>query len=244
MSILVKTIVAERILQALDYCRDESAMIYIAGPTGRGKTFTSQYWVEHNAEVAKYIRVSSNCSRRTIANNLCRTLGISHSGSAAQCENNLRKVLNPRSVIVADEAGHLLNKVGSIELLRDLHDMTGCGVALIFTDVYLNEIKRGRDAAYFEQFLGRLEFPIEIEKMPRKDEVRTVLKSYIKDVSEKHVELALQVARGRDGQLRTLYKDLERAKSFADEQGRNVQWEDVKRFVQWRKSTGAWPEDC
>ena len=33
---LVRTIVAEYIIQALDYARDNSAIVYISGPTGRG----------------------------------------------------------------------------------------------------------------------------------------------------------------------------------------------------------------
>lgn len=126
----------------------------------------------------------------------------------------------------------------------NLHDMTGCGVALIFTDVYLAEIKRGRNADYFEQFLGRLEFPVEIPQKPRRDEVRQVLTAFFADgVSEELVSYALGVATARDGKLRTLFKDLFRAEELAKNDGRKITADDFKLFVKWRKSAGAWPED-
>ena len=246
---LVRTIVTERIIQALDYCRDYSAMVYVTGPTGRGKTYTAEWWAgENNHGRTKYIRVPSDCTRRALVQELCKVAGCATCGSCAEMEGNLRRAIGPRNIIIADEAGHLLSRSGrpggAIELLRDLHDMTGCGVALIFTDVYLAEIKRGRNADYFEQFLGRLEFPVEIPQKPRRDEVRQVLTTFFADgVSEELVSYALGVATARDGKLRTLFKDLFRAEELAKNDGRKITADDFKLFVKWRKSAGAWPED-
>ncbi|NMD89385.1 ATP-binding protein [Victivallis vadensis] len=246
---LVRTIVTERIIQALDYCRDYSAMVYVTGPTGRGKTYTAEWWAgENNHGRTKYIRVPSDCTRRALVQELCKVAGCATCGTCAEMEGNLRRAIGPRNIIIADEAGHLLSRSGrpggAIELLRDLHDMTGCGVALIFTDVYLAEIKRGRNADYFEQFLGRLEFPVEIPQKPRRDEVRQVLTAFFADgVSEELVSYALGVATARDGKLRTLFKDLFRAEELAKNDGRKITADDFKLFVKWRKSAGAWPED-
>lgn len=246
---LVRTIVAERIIEALDYCRDYSAMVYISGPTGRGKSYTSEYWAEQNNHGrSKFLRVPSDCTRRTLVLLLARAVGVSVRGSTSDIELNLHKALGPRNVLIIDEAGHLLSKSGrpggAIELLRDLHDITKCGVALIFTDVYLHEIKRGRNADYFEQFLGRLEFPVEIPKVPRRDEVRQVLAAFFSDtLDEELLSFAYAQATGRDGKLRTLFKDLYRAEEFAREKGRAVTKADLQLFVKWRKSGGAWPED-
>ena len=245
---LVRTIVAERIIQALDYARDNSAMIYVAGPTGRGKTYTAQWWAaQNNHGRTVYARVPSDCTRRALVNMLCSLRGVSHSCSCADCEANLRATLTPRNLLIIDEAGHLLSKSGkpggAIELMRDLHDMTGCAVALIFTDVYLKEIKNGRNRDYFEQFLGRLEFPVEIPAIPRRDEVRQALDAYFDDPDEELVSYALGIARGGDGQLRTLYNDLARAEEYARSKCRKIQPGDLKIFAKWRKSSGAWPED-
>ena len=245
---LVSTIVTERIIEALDYCRDYSAMIYVSGPTGRGKTYTAEYWAaQNNHGRTRYVRVPSDCSRRTLVFTLCRACGVSARGNTADMEANLHKALTPRNVLILDEAGHLLSRSGrpggAIELVRDLHDICGCGVALIFTDVYLREVKRGANADYFEQFLGRLEFPVEIEKQPRRDEVRAVLRAFIENPDEALVTLALDAARARDGKLRTLFKDLTRASEFAKNKGHSMTRADLQLAIKWRKSTGAWPED-
>ena len=245
---LIRTIVAERIIQALDYALENSAMIYVSGPTGRGKTYASEWWAsQNNHGRTVYARVPSDCTRRALVNMLCSLRGVAHSGSCADCEANLRATLTPRNLLIIDEAGHLLSKSGkpggAIELMRDLHDMTGCAVALIFTDVYLREIKNGRNRDYFEQFLGRLEFPVEIPAIPRRDEVRQALLAYYDDPDEDLVTYALGIARGGDGQLRTLYHDLARAEEYARSKGRDIQPSDLKMFAKWRKSSGAWPED-
>ena len=148
---LVRTVITERILDALDYCRDNSTMVYISGPTGRGKTYTAEYWAaQNNHGRTKLIRVPSDCTRKTLVTLLAKSCGISSQGSAADRELQLQRYFSPRNVIIIDEAGHLLGKSGRpggpIELLRDLHDISKCGVALIFTDVYLNEMKRGKNA--------------------------------------------------------------------------------------------------
>lgn len=245
---LVRTVVTERILDALDYCRDNSTMVYISGPTGRGKTYTAEYWTaQNNHGRTKLIRVPSDCTRRTLVTLLAKSCGISAVGSTADRELQLQKHLSPRNVIIIDEAGHLLGKSGRpggpIELLRDLHDICKCGVCLIFTDVYLNEMKRGKNADYFEQFLGRLEFPVEIPTIPRRDEVRGVIRSFLPEADERTIDYALSLARARDGKLRTLFKDLYRAEEFARSKNRAMSLTDLQMMVKFRKSGGAWPED-
>ena len=245
---LIRTVVVERIIEALDYCRDNSAMIYVAGPTGRGKTYTSQWWAaENNHGRTKYLRTPSDCTRKGLAVMLARTCGTAASGSMIEIEANIRRALTPRNIIIVDEAGYLLSKSGkpggAIELFRDLHDMCGCGIALIFTDVYLAEIKRGRNADYFEQFLGRLEYPVEIPKIPRRDEVRQILQSYFGRIDEAFVERILKLTSERDGKLRTLFKDLIRAEQIAKDSGHALCPKDLQLAIAWRKSAGAWPED-
>lgn len=245
---LVRTITANRIIDTLDYARDEQAMTYVSGTTGRGKTLTAQYWAtQNNHGRTHYIRVPSDCTRRSLVLLLAGSFGISASGNIADKELVLSRHINSRHVLIIDEAGHLLSKSGRprgpIEFIRDLHDQTHCGVCLIFTDVYLAEIKRGRNAAYFEQFLGRLECPCEIPAAVRKDEVRSIVKAFCPDAGENFVEYALEVARARDGKLRTLFKDFYRARDYAQERGEKLSLQTLKKMVAFRRSGGLWPED-
>lgn len=245
---LVHTVVVERMIETLNYTRDYSAMTYITGPTGRGKTYTAEAWaVANNHGRSKYIRIPSDCTRRGLLMQLSKVCGCACKGNSAEMEANLCRVLGPRNVLIVDEAGHLLPRSGQpggpIELFRDLHDICKCGVCLIFTDVYLSEIKRGANADYFEQFLGRFEFQTEIPKQPRRDEVRQVLQAFMPDAPEDAVSYALALTAARDGKLRTLFKDLYRAEQAATHEGHRMTKKDLKDVADWRKSTGAWPED-
>ena len=244
---LIRTVVTQKILDALDYARDERTMVYISGTTGRGKTYAAEYWAaQNNHGRTKFLRAPAGCTRRTIIRMLAKQMGFNAAMNAADTAQMLFERVTDRTVIIIDEAGHLLSQngvSGAIEFIRDLHDHTHCAVALIFTDVYLDEIKNGRNTAFYEQFRGRFELPVEIPALIRKDEVRAVVKVFMPDADEETVSYALGLARTREGKLRTLFKDLYRAEEFARSKGRKMTIKDLKSMVAFRRSGGSWPED-
>ena len=247
---LVRTVVTDRIIETLDYARDASAMVTISGPTGRGKTYTARWWArQNNHGRTRYVRVPSGCSRRTLVALLCQQSGIGVAGvKTSMLEQRLFKAFTSKNVLIIDEAGHLVPKAGAnstcaIELLRDLHDIVGCAVVMIFTDVYLSEIKNGRQADYFEQFIGRIMFPLAIPQKVLKNEVECIIKAFMPEPPVRMIEFAYQQAMQRDGKLRTLFEDMRRAQEFATRQQRSMRFEDLKLAVDWRKSGGVWPEE-
>ena len=247
---LVETVVVKRVLEALDYAAKSSSMVSICGPTGRGKTYTAKYWARlHNHGRTRYIRVPSGCTRRQIVTMLCSSCGIGVNGhKTPELEQRLFKAFDARNVIIVDEAGHLVPKANSngtsaIELLRDLHDICECAVVMIFTDVYLKEMESGRLSDYFEQFRGRIKYKLDIPSKIFRSEVEDVVKFFNPAPAQRLVELAYKTAGARDGKLRTLFEDLQRAKEWADRENRPMQFQDLALAVDWRKSGGVWPEE-
>ena len=247
---LVETVVVKRLMAAFDYAAQWSAMVNIVGPTGRGKTYAAKYWArQNNHGRTRYIRVPSGCTRRQIVTMLCSSCGIGVNGhKTTDLEQRLFKAFTPRNVIMVDEAGHLVPRSGNtgtaaIELLRDLHDICGCAVIMIFTDVYLKEMKNGRLADYFEQFIGRVKYTLPIPDKIFRGEIEDIVKSFNPDASQRLIELAYKTATARDGKLRTLFEDLRRASDWAQQQGRALQAGDLQVAVRWRESGGIWPEE-
>ncbi|MPM79614.1 hypothetical protein SDC9_126653 [bioreactor metagenome] len=119
----------------------------------------------------------------------------------------------------------------------------GCAVVMIFTDVYLNQMKSGALADYFEQFFGRIKFQLTIPDKIFRSEIEGVVASFLPDPPARMVEYAYSLALQRDGKLRTLFEDLVRADEWATKQNRKMQYDDLKLAVEWRKSGGLWPEE-
>ena len=180
---------------------------------------------------------------------LCASCGIGTNGhKTPELEQRLFKAFTPRNVIMVDEAGHLVpransNGTSAIELLRDLHDICGCAVVMIFTDVYLKEMKSGRLADYFEQFRGRIKYELAIPNKIFRSEVEDIVRNFTANPPQRLVELAYKTASARDGKLRTLFEDLRRASEWAKQSDREMQVGDLKLAVQWRESGGVWPEE-
>jgi len=245
---LAETSVTRHIVEALNYAKEFCAMVSITGPTGRSKTFTAKHWArENNHGRSIYVRCPSAATRRSFVTALCRARGLNAQKKTTELEDRLFRAITARNVLILDEAGHLLPRsgrgTGAIELVRDLHDICGCAVALIFTDVYLDDMRNGAMADYYEQFRGRLKYEVSIPPLVRKDEVKAAVSVFRKSPPEKLLDFALRLARERDGRLRTLFEDLQRAKEFAQAEGREMNVEDLKVASDWRKSGKTYADE-
>ena len=244
----IATEVTEKIDEALNYARDHAGMVTITGSPGRGKSHTAEHWASLNKGKGKYIRVLSKSSRRKLAAQICQACGISTTGkTSSEMEANLLKSLNFKTLLIFDEAGHMFpsgraSRGGCLEFIRDLKDVCGCGVAFIYTDVYLQEMKTGVSAAYLEQFVGRNEFEVTIPSDVLKSEVLAIVSRFRENPPNNILSLALKIARNRDGRLRSLFIDLQRAKAWAEKRGGQLSYEALKLASDWRLSGGEWSE--
>ena len=82
---LVRTVITQRILDSLDYCRDNSAMVYISGPTGRGKTYTAEYWADKTdpCPLRLHEKDPRNAARKILRDFIARLNGRSGIAAAA-----------------------------------------------------------------------------------------------------------------------------------------------------------------
>ncbi len=245
---IVRTVVTEKIVEALNYARDFHSLVFIVGPTGRSKTTTAEAWAKaNNHGRAKFLRVPSSCTRKTLAQYLCKACGIGiHHRPAPELEMKLHDALDHRNVIIADEAGFLIPKDGRggipIELMRDFYDIDKCSVVFIFTDVYLEMITHGQLKKFFEQFCGRNKFTVKIPDKVLMDEIIAAVSSFRPSPPQKLVDYAYNIANSDEGKLRTLFEDLERASDWARQKGQELDAKALRVAVDWRNSGGIWPE--
>lgn len=245
----IETPITLRIFEALDYARDMRAIVTITGETGRSKTTALLEWQRRNNHgKSVYVRSTSGVTRFSLIRQLCLAVGIGiREAKTCELETRLFRVFG-RKVLIVDEAGHLLpTKHGRrgaepLELIRDLHDICGCGVALCMTDVYLQLLRQGPDSPFFEQFLGRVKYPVNIPRTLYKEEVAAFCQAFIGGKPDQDLlDVASRIARG-EGKLRTLADDMAKARNYARTKGVPLAASHLALARKWREAGGSFSD--
>lgn len=103
------------------------ALVY--GEFGLGKSETIQWWSFKNNSV--YVRAKQKMSPRWLLADIAEEIGEEPFWHTSETFNLIKNYLiqNPKTIII-DEADYLIEK-NTIEILRDLHDSTGCPLVLV-----------------------------------------------------------------------------------------------------------------
>ena len=114
-------------LQKLPPNIPKMALVY--GEHGLGKSQTIQWWADKNDSV--YVRATQGMTGRWLLSEIAEEIGEEpfwHSKENFEIiENNLKQ--NPKTIII-DEVDYLTDN-NTVEILRDLHDRTGCPIVLV-----------------------------------------------------------------------------------------------------------------
>jgi DNA transposition AAA+ family ATPase len=246
----VRTAVTERISEAIDYAHTMGAMVVIRGDTGRGKSATARLWQsEHNHGSTFYVELPERTTYMRFMAAAARAMGSANSGTSDSFRQYVGKRLGRNRTLIVDEAGHLYNPKRpdptTFDALRSLHDETRCGMVLIFTLPYWDAINRGPMSGYFEQFLGRVSYELEIPP-------DTIFEEEIAAICE-HVcgrfggtpdgdllRQAAQIAGAARGRIRTLVTTLEHAAVYARTKNVPLDGASLKKARAWRDAGGDW----
>lgn len=154
------TSVTESVIGTLSVAHDECVMALVMGPTGAGKTTAIRQYLLAEPECISISAVPSMRSRALIAL-IARSIGVAWQGSTSQmldaCAERLR---GTGRLIIVDEVDYLHEPC--LQELRMLHDMTGCGLALVGTLAFRERLQR-RNSSTIGQFLGRLAYAASVD---------------------------------------------------------------------------------
>lgn len=123
----VSTYAAERCLDAVAIAHIEGEISVVTGAAGLGKTKALKRYVELNPETL-LIEVEPSCSPKVLLKTLCQQLGLNETGLNHELFTRVCGKLAADRLIIVDEAELLSTK--SLEYIRRIHDLTGCGVVL------------------------------------------------------------------------------------------------------------------
>lgn len=188
----VMTPTAKKIFTACDIARSSGRLVMLFGTSQTGKTTAlREYQRRNNHGTTRYIRVSPYGSASGLLRQLARSCALSPDGNAQSLQEALARTLDRHNLLIADEV-HLFTytyaaraKLSCLEILRWLHDTTGCAMVLCGTNVWKNELISGREKEKLDQLTRRGATPVQLPDTPTAGDLRAICKSYSLEAPEK-----------------------------------------------------------
>jgi DNA transposition AAA+ family ATPase len=216
------------IWDALDYMMASNTIVLITGPARSGKSLSTELWRDQNNSGRTILfNTPVKCTPMSLLRTICETIGR-RPGAYEFMLGQIRKALNKGRHLLADEAHFLLTGRNHspicMEILRRFHDETECGLGLIATSRF------GEDLAasnyQFEQLLGRIDQPVVLFRELEDEDIRPLLEQYFVRVTDLIMETSLAIVndslatfeKGRYGALVGLLRRASRMS--ADERGK------------------------
>lgn len=236
----VLTPTAKKIWLLIDVCRQSRTVGFLTGRSHVGKTWALEnYSVNNNHGSSPYIRMKAASGLGGMVKRIAAALGISDKGNTAQLIDYIKRALTPDMVLIFDEV-HLLMytyRIGSffacLEVLREIHDETGCPMVLCATELLLEKMKGGQHTE-MEQLLRRGIHKLPLPDMPTRADLEAILghnglafpkrgdTTVVQGITEKPYELLKQLAKVEG--LLSITERIRYARTLAERAGKEISW--------------------
>jgi len=233
----VETSIAKITFGALNYASANSLITIIMGESGDGKSVAGQAWKRaHNHGRTVMVIAPAFGGTKALLRDIAATVGINKNLPAPQMHESILRAFNRDRMLVVDEAHRLFpneartNPV-NLEILRDIHDRTGCALALIATQRFQTQLKKGE--YMFEQLVGR-SLPIRLPRDVKAADVELITKQFVQRPSEAALEACHKVA-SQPGRFRLLTEILKVAVTMAKKREHNPSSEHIFAAIKLRE---------
>jgi DNA transposition AAA+ family ATPase len=210
----------------------------IIGESRSGKTVAASLWREENNHgTSVMVTAPPYGGAKTFLRRIAEAVGVSKNQPAAQTVEAIGRAFNRNRILIIDEAHRLMpcdrrTNPTNLEILRDLHDATKCGLALIATQRLDEELRKS--LYMYEQLLGRIGMPIRLPGTIKKLDWMPILKQYVKNPGERLINECNLIANSL-GRLGILVETLKVASRIASKSKENLNEEHVFKAIALRK---------
>lgn len=242
----VETCVTRRIFATCDIARAQNAMVMIVGRSGRSKTHAVREWQRRNNHGASiYAECQVAGGLRGMLDTVARAAGVGLNHPNGRLMDILERSFDYRNTLLIDEVARLLparsNSISPLEFLRRLHDVCGCGVVLISTDIFPREMRGGRLVEWFEQLAGRIAITLHIPDQVSRTEAAEICSAFAPEPQPDLVQEARRIANAQ-GHVRVLFGMLRNAALLADRKGEPLGAAHLLAAENFRGSINRWEE--
>jgi|GEM_PF-2243285 len=230
--------VSRMIWAALDYAVANNSITQITGESGQGKSIATKAWRDaHNHGRSVYVVAPPIGGIKALLRAIAAAVGVNKNLNLPQMTEAVYRAFNENRILLVDEAHRLLptdrrsNPV-NLEILRDLHDQTGCALAFISTQRFSDSLQKSE--YQFEQVLGRIGMPVRLPRELKEGDFMPVLQQYIRKPSAKLKGEAASIVNAM-GRVRVLVEVLKVATRIASKQRQELSEEHVFKALALRR---------
>jgi DNA transposition AAA+ family ATPase len=177
---LVITPTLKKIVTACELARESNSIVFLVGPSHIGKTkaLKEHYTPNNNHGRTVYTRLQAASGLGGMIRRIAECCGVSPNGNTADLVSRIKNALTRDMLLIIDEV-HLLAhtyRAGSfhncMEVIREIHDETGCGMVLCFT--MLDQVKAASQKE-LQQLWRRGVHKVQLPAMPTKGDLAAIL---------------------------------------------------------------------
>lgn len=172
-----ETSLARAVCHTCDRVRLFGHLSRVIGRSQIGKTWALRRYAESHPNTY-YLEMPNRPTVGALVAQLCRQVGAAYRALAYQAREELAPKLGSNSLIIVDECQQATYRgkagvCGPLEWLRQIHDATGCGMALVGTPEFDQATRSGSEARTLEQICkrGRAEY---LNPLPTMGDIRLV----------------------------------------------------------------------
>lgn len=137
----VMTPLARRVHSFADWAYHRSRVVNIIGKTQRGKTFAAEEYARRKGKNVIFVRCPFLPAPSRLLRRIAWAMGSSGMLSIDHSMDYIMSRMSSRHLLVIDEIHHVTKldtRMGlqSVEMLREIKDLSGCGMVLLATEVW------------------------------------------------------------------------------------------------------------
>jgi DNA transposition AAA+ family ATPase len=206
------------IFAGLDYALANNSITLVVGESRMGKTTAAKVWRDRNNHGRSvYVTAPAYGGTKALLSDIAGAIGINRNIAALTMHQRILSGFNKHRILIIDEAHRLLpsdrrTNPTNLELIRDIHDRTGCAVALLATQRFDTELRK--QDYMFEQLLGRIGMPIRLPRRIKVEDIRPIVQQYASRPTQALMDACDKVANDM-GRLGILVETLKVASRIA-----------------------------
>ncbi|HYE32712.1 MAG TPA: AAA family ATPase [Methylomirabilota bacterium] len=233
----IETDTTRKMFKVFDAALTHNRFVWIIGASHIGKTEGSLHYKRtHNHGQTKYVRTPAHGRFRRFIECLAKAAGIGLGPTTAHMCRRILDSFDEHMLLIVDEAHQFFNGLGGsntrfpegLEFIRELHDTTRCGVAIVATDVFTTESMVGKFNKDLKQFSNRKIATLRLPDFPTREDLNAFAAAYgLEPATGEFLALQNEVVKAESlGAWNTL---LQASSKLASNSREKLQWKHVKK---------------